>query len=73
MLKVAELVEELRLVDDGFGKICHMVNDNNMKVRAEALRLLVSHHSLPWNMSAASDGEDKKVNYIDMPSIIISQ
>ena len=38
------------MVDDGFVKICHMVNDMSMKVRAEAAGLLGSLHgvSLPY-------------------------
>ncbi len=33
-----------RLVDDAFVKICTMVNDGSMKVRAEAMGLLGSLH-----------------------------
>ena len=36
--------EEVRLVDDAFIKICNMVNDGSMKVRAEAMGLLGSLH-----------------------------
>ena len=36
--------ETIRLVDDGFIKICNMVNDGCMKVRAEAMGLLGSLH-----------------------------
>ena len=34
--------ESVRLVDNGFGKICNMMNDISMRVRAEAASLLVS-------------------------------
>ena len=38
----------MRLVDDAFIKICQMVNDLSMKVRAEATGLLGSlHHVSP--------------------------
>jgi hypothetical protein len=42
MVKLPNSEEGLRLVDDGFCKICNMVNDVSMKVRAEAATLLVS-------------------------------
>ena len=32
---------ENRLVDDGFAKICDMLNDSSVRVRAEAAGLLV--------------------------------
>ena len=34
--------ESVRLVDDGFGKICNMMNDISMRVRTVAAGLLVS-------------------------------
>ena len=40
--------DHVRLVDDAFIKICQMVNDLSMKVRAEAVGLLGSlHHVSP--------------------------
>jgi integrator complex subunit 4 len=36
--------DEARLVDDAFIKICNMVNDLSMRVRAEAVGLLGSLH-----------------------------
>lgn len=36
--------DEVRLVDDAFIKICHMVNDLSMTVRREAAGLLGSLH-----------------------------
>jgi integrator complex subunit 4 len=41
-VKLPDTDEILRLVDDGFSKICNMVNDVSVKVRAEAAALLVS-------------------------------
>ena len=41
-MKLSDSDERLQLVDDGFSKICNMVNDVSMKVRAEAASLLVS-------------------------------
>lgn len=35
--------EEIRLVDDAFGKICHMVSDGSWVVRVQAAKLLVSY------------------------------
>ncbi|XP_010225308.1 PREDICTED: integrator complex subunit 4-like, partial [Tinamus guttatus] len=32
--------EEIRLVDDAFGKICHMVSDGSWVVRVQAAKLL---------------------------------
>ncbi|XP_072333545.1 integrator complex subunit 4 isoform X2 [Scyliorhinus torazame] len=34
--------EEIRLVDDAFGKVCHMVNDGSWLVRVQAAKLLGS-------------------------------
>jgi len=40
--------DEARLVDDAFIKICNMMNDLSMRVRAEAVGLLGSlHHVSP--------------------------
>ena len=38
--------ESVRLVDDGFGKICNAMNDVSMRVRAEAASLLGSLHDV---------------------------
>jgi len=43
--------EEIRLVDDAFGKICHMVSDGSWVVRVQAAKLLVSY-SLSENSSS---------------------
>ncbi|ETE60872.1 Integrator complex subunit 4, partial [Ophiophagus hannah] len=44
--------EEIRLVDDAFGKICHMVSDGSWVVRVQAAKLLVRRFlllfPLPW-------------------------
>uniref|UniRef100_UPI00358FD580 integrator complex subunit 4 n=1 Tax=Myxine glutinosa TaxID=7769 RepID=UPI00358FD580 len=42
MLPVQGCFEEIRLVDDAFGKICQMVNDSSMDVRVQAVKLLGS-------------------------------
>ncbi|XP_067889163.1 integrator complex subunit 4 isoform X1 [Heterodontus francisci] len=38
--------EEIRLVDDAFGKVCHMVNDGSWLVRVQAAKLLGSMHQV---------------------------
>ena len=42
-------VEELRLIDEVFGKICNMINDLSLEVKVQATKLLVTflfHFSL---------------------------
>jgi hypothetical protein len=34
-------VEELRLIDEVFGKICNMINDLSLEVKVQAVKLLV--------------------------------
>ena len=41
VVKLSNSDEYLRLIDDGFGKICNMVNDVSVRVRTEAASLLV--------------------------------
>ena len=41
VVSVDKSSESIRLVDDGFGKICNMMNDISVRVRAEAASLLV--------------------------------
>lgn len=40
--------ENIRLLDDAFIKICNMVNDSSMNVRAEAVGLLGSLHDVSF-------------------------
>ncbi|XP_074658492.1 integrator complex subunit 4-like isoform X2 [Tubulanus polymorphus] len=44
LIELEDKGESIRLVDDGFGKICNMINDLEMEVRAESTRLLGSMH-----------------------------
>merc|ERR1712004_202175 len=38
--------ESIRLVDDGFAQICHIVNDECMRIRAQTAGLLGSLHTV---------------------------
>jgi hypothetical protein len=40
MITLAESEEEIRLVDDAFGKVCMMINDLSMRVRTLAAQFL---------------------------------
>jgi hypothetical protein len=40
MITLAESEEEIRLVDDAFGKVCLMINDLSMRVRTLAAQFL---------------------------------
>ncbi|XP_060072180.1 integrator complex subunit 4-like [Ylistrum balloti] len=46
LIPVPDSDEKLRLVDDGFTKICNMINDISMIVRVEAATLLGSLHQV---------------------------
>lgn len=39
-ITLAESEEEIRLVDDAFGKVCMMINDLSMRVRTLAAQFL---------------------------------
>lgn len=40
--------EEIRLVDDAFGKISHMVSDGSWMVRVQAAKTLVKRNTCPF-------------------------
>ncbi|KAK7484410.1 hypothetical protein BaRGS_00024295, partial [Batillaria attramentaria] len=46
MVNSVEAGEDLRLVDDGFAKICNMMNDISITVRVESATLLGSMHQV---------------------------
>lgn len=51
--------EEIRLVDDAFGKISHMVSDGSWMVRVQAAKTLVREHD---NTQCILDTEINKTN-----------